>query len=91
MTVFAVVLQEPNREIHQRLSDNFSNYFSYTDTFFLLEAERLLTEEVAKIVGVKGDNRLQGISGWVLRLDDYTYSGYTSKSLWEWLQGVEKS
>ena len=58
----------------------------YTDTFFLVSpADNETTcEQIATLAGVKGKER--EFSGVVFKLDTRSYSGYTKKTLWEWLK-----
>lgn len=88
MTVFVVVLQEEEHRVQEKIEEHFSNYLQYTDTFFLLESDKL-TEDVAVAIGIKGEKRIAGVSGWVIKLNDFNYAGYTSRTLWEWLQEAE--
>ena len=89
MSVFAVVLIEPNADVKRRIAEKFPGHLEYTPTFFLLESD-LLAEVVAASVGIKGDDRIEEASGFVIKLEEFSYSGYTSRSLWEWLREAEK-
>ncbi len=89
MSVFAVVLIEPNADVTRRIVGKFPGYLEYTPTFFLLESD-LLAEAVAASVGIKGDDRIEEASGFVIKLEEFSYSGYTSRTLWEWLRKAEK-
>ncbi len=89
MSVYAIVLLEPNSEVAGQIRKNFPGYYQYNPTLFLVEADTL-AENVATSAGIKGDKRIQDASGFVIRLEEFSYSGYTSRSLWEWLREVEK-
>ena len=89
MSVFTVVLIEPNADVTRRIVDKFPGHLEYTPTFFLLESD-LLAESVAVSVGIKGDDRIEEASGFVVKLEEFSYAGYTSRALWDWLREAEK-
>lgn len=89
MPIYAVVLIEPNAEVGGRIRREYPGSFEYTPTFFLLEADAL-AETVAISVGIKGDDRIEEASGFIIKLEAFSYSGYTSRTLWEWLREAEK-
>lgn len=87
--VLAVVLDKPQEEVLERLRMEYANVFEYSDTFFLVPVNMSIsTSEVAKQAGIKGRGR--DATGVVFKLNS-AYSGYTKKSLWEWLTDVESS
>lgn len=87
--VFAVVLDEPDSRIPTRISKEYANVHKYTDTFYLVAVDSsVATRDVAVTAGIKGKNR--DATGVVFKLNA-AYSGYTRKSLWEWLSDVEGS
>ena len=88
MSVFAVVLNEPNAEIEQRLRERYPNAFSLTDTFHLVQ-DQTITENITVNIGLKGDDRVEPARGVVFRLNG-SYSGYTTRALWEWLEQAEE-
>lgn len=89
MAIFAIILEEPNTDVRGRIQAQYPGHFEYSQTFFLIESDKL-SENIAVEVGIKGDSRFEKSSGFVLKLERYTYSGYTTRSLWEWLGEVEK-
>jgi hypothetical protein len=89
MSIYAIALLDPNDAVSQKISTNYQEHYEYSRTLFLVEAGGL-AETVATTVGIKGDDRVQGVSGFVVKLEGFSYSGYTSRSLWEWLREVEK-
>lgn len=89
MAIFAVVLMEPDPQVAQLIKDRYPNHHRYNSTFYLISAEGI-AQTVAENVGVKGDNRIEDASGFVIRLGAFTYSGYTARSLWDWLTSVEE-
>lgn len=87
--VFAVVLDEPNETVGERLDKEYANVFKYTDLFYLVPVDSaVVTRDVALKAGIKGTNR--DATGVVFKLNS-AYSGYTKKALWEWLSDVEGS
>lgn len=88
MSVFAVVLREPNSEVTTRLEEAYPGFYKLNETFFLVEGNSI-AETVAESVGIKGDDRIESASGVVFRLNNIAYSGFTVRSLWDWLQMTE--
>lgn len=87
--VFAVVLDEPDGRVPDRIRKEYANVHQYTDTFYLVAVDpSVVTRDVAVAAGIKGTNR--DATGVVFKLNS-AYSGYTRKSLWEWLSDVEGS
>lgn len=88
--LFAIVLNEPNHEVAERIVTAYPMRFKYTDTCYLVAFdEAVITEDIAEQVGIKGENRIEDASGVVFKLNA-AYSGYTKKTLWEWLNSVEE-
>jgi len=88
MSVFAVVLDEPNPEVAARIQDQYPGHYRLNDTLFLVSSHEV-AEKVAQAVGITGDQSSHLQSGVVFRLNHY-YSGFTSRTLWEWLEQAEK-
>ena len=87
--VFAVVLNAPESSVKRRLDSEYANVHQHTDTFLLVPVDVGVTaQEVAIAAGIKGKNR--DIAGVVFKLNA-AYSGYTTKTLWEWLSDVESA
>ena len=84
MSVFAVVLREPNEEVRNRLKAEYPGHYRLSPTFALVPADEV-SEDIAIKVGIKGDERARNVSGVVFKLQD-AWSGYTTQSLWEWLK-----
>ena len=89
MAIFAIVLFEPHVKVRDQIKLKYPGHLEYSPTFFLIESDKL-TADVANEVCIKGDNRFEGSSGFVLKLEEFTYSGYTARSLWEWFGEAEK-
>ena len=88
--LFAIVLNEPNREVDERIAKAYPRRFKYTDTCYLVAFdESVITEDIAEGTGLKGEDRIENASGVVFKLNA-AYSGYTKKTLWEWLNSVEE-
>lgn len=89
--VLAVVLDdvESNEIVMDRLSNRFANIYEHTKTFILVPVELSISAyDVAATAGIKGNDR--DVTGVVFKLNA-AYSGYTKKTLWEWLGNVEGS
>ncbi|MCY3955354.1 MAG: hypothetical protein OXF47_05110 [Nitrospira sp.] len=88
--LFAIVLNEPNDGVAERITTAYSKRFKYTDTCYLVAFdEAIITEDIAEEVGLKGEDRIEDASGVVFKLNS-AYSGYTKKTLWEWLNSIEE-
>ncbi len=85
--LFAVVLDEPNTEVPQRLKDKYTHTYRHTPTFFVVPVRQsVTTNDVAESAGIKGKDR--DASGIVFKINA-AYSGYTNKALWELLSSYE--
>ncbi len=89
MAVYAIVLISPHEEVKRRIVQHFPGNYEYNPTFFLVESD-MLTQNLATLVGIKGDDRIADASGFVVKLEEFSYAGYTTRALWEWLKGMEK-
>ena len=88
MSVFAIVLKEANDEVTEQIAKAYPGHYRYTNIFFLVESNQL-AETVAVSVGIKGEHRIESASGAVFELTP-SYSGYTTRSLWDWLGRTEE-
>ena len=89
--VFAVVLLNPNDGVKERLVERYPGSYEFNDTFFLSRAASpTLSQEIAVAVGLKGDDRIEDASGFVIQQRSAAYSGYTRRDLSEWLTSVEE-
>ena len=91
MAVFAIALTQPqpNQEVIELIKSEYPGHYEYNSTLYLIEDDTL-AETVAVKVRIKGDDRIADASGFVLKLEDFSYSGYTTRSLWDWLKSVER-
>ncbi|MCY4381666.1 MAG: hypothetical protein OXE44_00755 [Nitrospinae bacterium] len=87
--VFAIALTTPNQSVENLIERNLKGFYRYNDTLYFVHTDGI-AENLAVLVGLKGENRIPDSSGFVLKMDGYTYSGYTSRSLWDWFREVEK-
>ena len=87
MSIFAVVLREPNERVVARLRNAHPDHFSLSSTFFHVPSDEL-SSVVATAIGIKGDDKVEDASGIVFKITD-AYSGYTTKALWEWMNNHE--
>lgn len=87
MSIFAIVLHEANPEVAERIDSQYPGNFAYNDTFYLVNSSSI-SATIALNIGLKGDDRIDESSGVVFKLND-SFSGFTKRSLWEWLSSVE--
>ncbi len=90
MRVFAVILdadgQAASKQVGERLRGAVSSVYRLSPSVFVVAAD-LLSDELAERAGIKGEDRLRGATGVVFRID--SYSGFTDRSMWEWMGTVE--
>lgn len=93
MNIYLILLLEQNADVLQQVESKYPDSYKYNDTTFLVFDSSPITENVAIQVGIKGDERAEDVSGFVVKLGSPpSYSGYTTRSLWDWLgAAVEKS
>ena len=87
MSVFAVVFTGSDEEIAASVKEHFPDAYRMTDSTFLVCSD-LLSSQVAELVGIKGEQRR--FTGAVFKTN-HSYSGFTSRDLWEWLERAEAS
>ena len=83
MIIYAIVLTEASAEVDDRIKNEYPKRYKLNDTFYLVRSENI-SEEVAVNVGIKGDDRVEDVTGVVFRLNG-AYAGYAPTSLWDWL------
>ena len=90
MSTFIVIMDPGGAargpEVKSRLQEKFKEVYEFSPTAFLVAADTL-TVEVARAGGIKGEGQMANATGAVFRIDNY--SGYSDRSLWEWLAKVE--
>ncbi len=87
MSVFAIVLKKANAQVTEQIAKAYPEHYQYSNTFFLVESDTL-AESFAVSVGIKGEHQIESASGAVFELTQ-AYSGYTTRSLWDWLSRTE--
>ena len=90
MAVYIVALAHPNEELRMRIRESYPSSFEYNPMFHLVSDDNLLSEDIANLIGIKGDLRIEDASGVIIRLTDFSYSGHTKPSLWEWLKEYDQ-
>ncbi len=88
MHVFAVVLNEENADITDRIKKTYPKHYEFSKTLFLVASDSI-AETVAIAVGIKGADRVETAGGVVFKLNR-AYAGYTGRALWDWLAQVEE-
>ena len=88
MPVYAISLKSPNEEVQSLIREKYPGHYEFLPTFFLVRSDSI-AESVAIDIGIKGDDRIEGASGVVFKLNR-SYSGFTSPSLWDWLTPGEE-
>ena len=84
--MYAVALDGADPAAGTRLREQYEKVFAYTDAFYLVVGGvNDVTEDIAVAAGIKSDPRLA--NGVVFRLNG-SYSGFTKRTLWEWLEDV---
>ena len=82
MNVFVVVFTDPDPAAVQHLRKNFPGLYEMVPNTVCLVRSEELSSDVAIKAGIKSEPRIS--KGAVFKLN-HAYSGFTSKSLWEWL------
>ena len=90
MSIFVVVLNQEAPELFEdRINKLYPLSYKYADNVFFLEDDNI-PETIANRLGIKvEDENQRTANGAVFGLDG-SYSGYTAKALWDWLQRIEK-
>lgn len=77
-------LDEYNTEVVKRILEKYPKNYEISETLYLVSSEDDDSSEVARNVGIRGDDRIEGAGGIVFRLWQ-RYSGFADIELWEWL------
>ena len=89
MNVYLVVLLSKNLTVEQQINQAYPDAYKYNDTVFLVGDHSPVTEDVAIRAGIKGDGRVEDSSGFVAKFGSpLSYSGFTARSLWDWLRAA---
>ena len=84
MSVFAVILVDPQPHTIDHLKTTYSDHYELTPNVFLVSSPEM-SKQVSQKIGIGPD----GIEGAVFRLN-HSYTGYTDRELWEWLSQSEQ-
>lgn len=89
MAVFAVHLSRSAEQTAERLEQRYpdDSHFKLSDTLYLVRADTV-AERISENIGIKGDDRIEDAAGVVFKLNA-AYSGFDSRSLWDWLALAE--
>lgn len=82
MNVFVVIFTDPSSDAIDHLRKSFPNLYEMVPKTVCLVRSDELSSDVALKAGIKSTPRVA--KGAVFKLN-HAYSGFTSKSLWEWL------
>ena len=82
MTAYAIILNEPNNAVWERVRANWPSCFIVSETMALISSPdpTVLTSQIAEAAGMNGNEKVLGV---VLQVGNYF--GYNSTALWEWL------
>ena len=84
MPQFLIIFDEPSAEAAARLQEHYPDHYSYhSDASVYLVRNDGISEQIAKTVGMSGDDKI--VTGVVFKLNS-AFSGYTNGAIWEWLQ-----
>ena len=89
MNIYAIALKRSNPEVSKRIQATYPDAYPLTDTFFLVQSKGI-AKTIAISIGIKGDTRAEGASGVVFKLG-HSYSGFTERALWEWLEQAQEN
>ena len=81
MTNYIVIFDKESDENRERVTRLYPDAYEHHPKIFFVRSNEV-SEVIASKLRIKGDGR--DIAGAVFRISS-AYSGYTSKSLWEWL------
>ena len=81
MADYIVIFDEESDENGRRVAEFYPGAYEHHPKIFFVRSDEV-SEAVASRLRIKGENR--DTNGAVFRISS-AYSGYTSKSLWEWL------
>lgn len=87
MATFAIILNEPNAEVEQRIRDAYGDCLKVSDTSWLVTGDLSVTE-ITDVVGFAGETPVANAAGFVLSLNG-DYAGRVNKDAWAWLDRVE--
>ena len=94
MAVFAVYVSgdaDATKQIAVRLRGAYPDpaHYEMSGRFFFVRDDTI-TDTIAKRVGIKGADQIEGASGVIFKLNS-SYAGYEDPALWEWLTLDERT
>ena len=89
MPIHMVLLTKPCADVVARIREKYPGNHQVTEACYLVQTTDL-TQDVAIKAGIKGPDRIKGASGVVFKLNG-AYSGFTARTLWEWLGQAEET
>lgn len=84
-SVFGIILDKPDPDTKKKVVEKYPGAYPHSETLILVETDDV-SKAIRDNIGWGGDGNPG--SGVVFRLSP-AYSGFTSNSLWEWLNGTE--
>ncbi len=90
MRIYVIALNKANQKIRNLISEAYpgSAHYKITDTSFLVRTDKL-AEDVAREIGLKGEQQTQDALGVVFKINS-SYSGFNERGLWDWLRAAEE-
>ena len=81
MTIYAIVLNEPDDTAWERVKSQWPHHhYIVADCLAFLAPEGpILTEEIAETVGMNDDDAITGVV-----IEVASYNGFNKPGLWEW-------
>ena len=87
MATFAIILNEPNAEVEQRIRDACEDSLKLNDASWMVVGD-LSIDEITDVVGFAGEATVANAAGFVLSLNG-SYAGRVNKDAWAWLDRAE--
>ena len=82
MSTFAIILNEPNAEVEQRIRDAYGDCLKVNDASWLVVGD-LSVDEIIDVIGFRGEATVANAAGFVLSLNG-SYAGRVNKDTWDW-------
>lgn len=82
MVLHAIVLEEENGQVVERIEAHYPKHYRVNGTCFLVRTDDISSKVAAK-VGIDGEAESGGATGAVLKLNG-ARSGFADSALWEW-------
>ncbi len=82
MATFAIILNEPNAEVEQRIRDACEESLKLNDAAWLVVGD-LSVDDLVDAIGFRGEDAVANATGFVLSLNG-SYAGRVHKDTWDW-------